>query len=156
MAEDSGDGRFLGGPRPLGALLPKLTRPVFRKKTPAAVQLAADWTVMIGPALAAVTMPVRLSGTTLTIGCAGPVAMELAHLAPQLMARINQHLGRAAVGQLKFVQAVIPGRPRPVVRPRPAPAPVPPTVTAGLAGVGDEGLRAALAKLAEGVYRNRG
>jgi hypothetical protein len=155
MAEDSGDQRFHGGPRLLGALLPKLTRPVLKKRAPATAALLADWGQIMGPALAAVTVPQRLTGTTLTIGCAGPVAMELAHLAPQVMERINQHLGRQAVGQLKFVQAVIPGRPAPARRLRPAAKALPAAVAAELGGVGDEALRAALAKLGAGVYRDR-
>lgn len=154
MASDNDDRRFFGGPRELGALLPKLTRPVLRRKAPAAAQLTADWTAIIGPALAAVTAPRRVSGTTLTVACAGPVAMELAHLAPQICERINQHLGRPAVTQLKFVQEALAGA-RPAARPRPAPAPVPAPVQARLAGVPGEELRAALAKLAEGVYRKR-
>ena len=125
MAEDSGDQRFFGGPRALGALLPRLTRPVFRRKSPAGAQIMADWAEIIGPALAAVTAPRRHSGTTLTIACAGPVAMELTHLAPQIISRINGALGRQAVAQLKFVQEALAGRPR-ATPPRPAPAPRPP------------------------------
>ena len=56
-----------------------------------------------------------MSGTTLTIACAGPVALELQHLSAELMARVNGHLGRVAVTRLRFVQEV--------VAPRPAPAP---------------------------------
>ena len=153
MANDSEDERFFGGPRPLCALLPKLTRPILRKKAPGIGQFLADWPEIIGPALAAVTAPRRLSGTTLTLACAGPVAMELSHLAPQIIGRINQHLGRQVVVRLAFVQQALPGaRPTP---PRPAPGPVPAPVQARLAAVPGEELRAALAKLAGGVYRNR-
>ncbi len=154
MAKDSEDRRFFGGPRDLGALLPKLTKPIFRKKSPSGAQLMADWAEIIGPALAAVTAPRRLSGTTLTIACAGPVAMELAHLAPQIISRVNGHLGRQAVAQLKFIQEALAGA-RPFMPRRPAaPAPLPAQVAAGLAQVPGEELRAALAKLAQGVYRN--
>jgi hypothetical protein len=52
-----------------------------------------------------------ISGTTLTIACAGPVAMELTHLAPQIIARVNGHLGRQAVAQLKFSQGALLPRP---------------------------------------------
>jgi hypothetical protein len=153
MAINSDDERFFGGPRPIGALLPKLTRPIFRKRSPAGAQLMADWTEIIGPALAAVTAPRRLTGTTLTIACAGPVAMELTHLAPQIAARINQHLGRQAVETLRFIQEAMPAA-RPAPKPQPRPAPVPDRVQAGIAEVPGEELRAALAKLARGVYRN--
>jgi len=144
----------MGGPRPLGALIPRLTRPAFKRKSPAGAQLMADWPTVIGPALAAVTAPQKLSGGTLTLGCAGPVALELSHLAPQIMQRINAHLGRAAVERLRFVQMAPASAARaPVAKAKPQ-APLPERVTASLDAVADEGLREALARLARGVYRN--
>ena len=52
MAKDSEDQRFVWGPRPLGSLIPHLTKPVFRKKSPAGAMLMADWAEVVGPALA--------------------------------------------------------------------------------------------------------
>ncbi len=65
----------------------------------------ADWSAIVGPRLAALTAPRRLSAGRLTLACTGPVAMELQHLAPQLIARINTHLGSAVIERLGFVQA---------------------------------------------------
>ena len=141
------------GPRPLGALIPALTRPVFRKRSPAGAQLMADWAGVVGPALSAVTTPLRFGAGTLTIGCAGPVAMELTHLAPQLIARINAHLGKPMVERLRFVQQAQ-AKPPPAPRPAP-PAALPAPVAQAVATVPGEELRAALAKLGRGVYRNR-
>lgn len=151
--------RYMGGPRPVGALVPRLVRPAFRKRSPAGALLMADWAAVVGPALAAVTLPRRLSGGTLTVACAGPVAMELSHLAPQLMARINAHLGRVAVERLRFVQHAPPpggagGGGQAAAPPRPAPA-LPGRVEAAIARVPGDELREALAKLGRGVYRNR-
>ena len=101
-AED--DKRNTWGPRPVGSLLPGLVRPAFRRRSPASAQLAADWPAIVGPELAAVTEPRRLSGTTLTLACTGPVAMELQHMAAELLSRINGHLGRVAVERLRFTQ----------------------------------------------------
>jgi hypothetical protein len=142
------------GPRPLGALIPALTRPVFRKKSPAAAQLMADWAEVVGPALAAVTSPKRFAAGALTIGCTGPVAMELTHLAPQLISRINAHLGKPMVERLRFVQQAASAAPAAAPRPAPAP-PLPDRVEAAVSTVPGEELRAALAKLGRGVYRNR-
>ncbi|MBX9596473.1 MAG: DUF721 domain-containing protein, partial [Roseomonas sp.] len=103
MAKDGDDRRFSTGPLPVGGMIARLTRPVFRKRSPAGAQLMADWPDVVGPALSAVTQPLRLSAGTLTLGCSGPVAMELQHLAPELIGRINAHLGRAAVERLRFV-----------------------------------------------------
>ncbi len=97
--------RHVYGPRPVGALVPAIARPAFRRRAPAAAQVMADWADIVGPKLAAQTAPRRLSAGKLTIACTGPVAMELQHLAPQLIARINTHLGSAVVTALGFVQA---------------------------------------------------
>jgi hypothetical protein len=138
------------GPQPLGALIPRLTKPAFRKRSPAGALLLASWGEIVGPALSAVTTPKRFAAGTLTIGCAGPVAMELQHMAPQLIGRINGQLGQVLVERLKFVQQAMD---RPGVPPPRAPVTLPPRVAASLDAVADEGLRAALAKLGRGVYR---
>jgi hypothetical protein len=154
MAREGGDRRFLGGPRPLGALVPALTRPAFKRKSPAGAQIMADWPALVGPALAAVSQPLRLSSGTLTLACSGPVAMELQHLAPQLAGRINAALGRVAVERFRFVQRAPATHPPPMRR-----APLdtlPARIESAIAGVESAELRDALARLARGVYRNRG
>ncbi|HEY2616640.1 MAG TPA: DUF721 domain-containing protein [Acetobacteraceae bacterium] len=98
------DERHVYGPRPVGALMPRLTRAAFRRRSPATAQVMADWSAIVGPAIAAVTTPRRLSAGTLTIACAGPIAMELQHLAGEVIARINAHLGSRTVTGLRFVQ----------------------------------------------------
>ena len=113
--------RHVYGPRPVGALVPAITRPAFRKRAPAAAQVLADWGAIVGPALAAVTAPRRLSAGRLVIACAGPVAMELQHLAPELITRINSYLGQATVTGLGFVQDHLPES-APVGPPAPSPA----------------------------------
>ncbi len=153
MAEDGDDKRFWGGPRAVSELVPRLTRPAFRRRSPAGAMLMADWPAVVGPALAAVTQPMRLSAGTLTLACSGPVAMELQHLAPELVARINAHLGRVLVERLRFVQAAPPGATP--ARPAAKPAPLPEGVQARLAGLPAGELREALERLARGVYRGR-
>ncbi|HWX47562.1 MAG TPA: DUF721 domain-containing protein [Roseomonas sp.] len=142
------------GPRPLAALLPRLTRPVFKRRSPAAAHLITDWPEIVGPALAAQSMPLRLVGGTLTLRCAGPMAMELQHMAPQLVARINTVLGQRLVERLRFVQGSMPA-PAPKAR-CPAPVALPARVGEALDSVPDPELRAALARLGQGVYRRRG
>jgi hypothetical protein len=96
--------RHVYGPRPVSALLPGLTRAAFRRRAPGTAQVLADWTSIVGPALAAVTLPRRLSQGTLTIACSGPIAMELQHLSGELKARINTALGAGVVTALRFDQ----------------------------------------------------
>jgi hypothetical protein len=142
--------RHVYGPRPVGVLLSRVTRPAFRRRAPATAQVLADWTEIIGPAIAAVTTPRRLASGTLTIACAGPIAMELQHLANEVMARINAHLGIQAVTALRFVQTL-----GDVSRLSSATPPADPTrlaeVEASLAGVPEGALRSALAALGHAV-----
>jgi hypothetical protein len=153
MAENGDGRRFPTGPQPVATMIHRLTRPAFRKRSPAGALLMADWAAIVGPALAAVTQPLRISAGTLTLACSGPVAMELQHLAPELVARINAHLGRVAVERLRFVQQALAGHAPPA--PRPRPVVLPPEVDARLAALPAGELRDALAKLALGVYRKR-
>ncbi len=154
MARDGEDKRFLGGPRPLGALVPALTRPAFKRKSPAGAQIMADWPELVGPALAAVTQPLRLASGTLTLACAGPVAMELQHLAPQLAGRINAALGRVAVERFRFVQQA-PAAAAPRKKAAPKPVALPERVESAIESVASPELREALERLGRGVYRTR-
>ena len=110
--DDDNKGRHIYGPRAVGALVPALVRPAFRRRAPATAQVVADWEAIVGPAIAAVTVPRKLFGGTLAIACSGPMAVELQHLSPQLIGRINQHLGRITVTRLRFTQDV----PAPAIR----------------------------------------
>jgi hypothetical protein len=141
------------GTRELGALIPRLTRPAFRKRSPESAQILADWAALAGPALAAMAEPVRLSNGTLTLACTGPAAMELGMLAPMLVERLNGGLGRAAVRKLAFVQRA-PRLAAPPTR-RPPPGPVPREAEAPLATLPEGELQAALARLARGVFAKR-
>ncbi len=130
--------RHVYGPRQVSALVPALVRPAFRRRAPATAQVLADWDVIVGPAIAAVTTPRRLFAGTLTITCPGPVALELQHLSGQLIERINTHLGKATVTRLRFVQDAPPA-------PRPPQSPPPQAVAEA---------RAAVASLPEGPLRD--
>jgi hypothetical protein len=138
--------RHVYGPRPVAALMPRLTRPAFRRRAPATAQVLADWAAIVGPSIGAVTTPRRLVAGALTIACAGPIAMELQHLAAQLIARINAHLGSQTVVTLRFVQT-----PETLAQPIALSRPADPVKLAAVeAAVGDlpEGeLRTALASL---------
>jgi len=112
------DRRHVYGPRPVGALVPGLTRAAFRRRAPGTAQVLADWESIVGPALAAVTLPRRLTAGALTIACSGPIAMELQHLSGELIARINTALGAGVVSALRFVQTAHAAPPAAAVAPR--------------------------------------
>jgi hypothetical protein len=150
MASDDPAGkRHPYGPRPLAALMPAVTRPAFRKRSPAATQIMTDWAEIVGPALAAVTSPRRLQSGTLTVACSGPIALELQHLTGPLMERINGHLGRVTVERLRFAQDL-----EPATRAAPDRAP-PPADPVDVPGVPPGPLRDALAALGAAVGQRR-
>jgi hypothetical protein len=151
MATDGdGDKRHVWGPRAVGALVPGLTRPAFRRRAPATAQVLADWSDIVGPALAAVTAPRRMSGLTLTLACSGPIAMELQHMSEELVSRINSHMGRTVVQRLKFVQELLPPQatPAPVLLSDEPPPPIP--------GIPAGPLHDALARLGQALQRHPG
>ena len=158
-----------GGPRAIAAMLPRvagaaLRRHGFAGPTGAAVRVVSDWPAIIGEELARVTMPERLSfprgaaatsepGGVLRIRAAGPLALELQHLEPLVIERINRYFGYRAVARLAFVQA-------PPAAPMPKRGAAPPAEIApeearrladSLAGIEDETLRAALRRLGRAV-----
>ena len=144
--------RHVYGPRPVGALVPALTKVAFRRHSAASAQIMIDWPTIVGPALALVTQPKRLSDGTLTIACAGPIAMELQHLAMEVVTRINTHLGQQTVRSLRFLQ--IGFLPQPAVPPRPPLK----AIAAAEAAVGDlpaGELRDALVALGSAVLAER-
>lgn len=131
--------RHVHGPRPVSAVLPSLTRAAFRRGN-VGTRILLDWSVIVGPALAAMTEPRRFAQGTLTIACSGPVAMELQYMASEVMDRVNAYLGSRAVTALRFTQ-VHAARTEP-------PRPIPPARRA------PEAARKAVADLPEGPLRD--
>ena len=81
----------------------------------------------------------------------GPAAIEIQHLAPQILERVNRFFGFAAVGRLAIRQAPVVRRAR-----RKAAAPDPEAVkrmAESLPGIEDESLKDALARLGASVKR---
>lgn len=142
--------RHVYGPRPLSALVPGLTRPTFRRRSPAAAQVVADWELIVGPALARVTTPRRLSGGTLTLACSGPIALELQHMTYELIARINAQLGTVTVKAIRFEQSL--GEPPALPPQAPPPPEVAEAAEAAVSSLPDGELRAALAALGRAVF----
>ena len=120
------DQRHVYGPRALGTLLPAVTRPALRSRNAASAQITADWEAIVGPALAAVTLPRRLVAGTLSLSCAGPMALELQHQSQALIGRINSHFGRLLVDRLRFLQDNSVAIQHPARAAAPPPPPPPP------------------------------
>jgi len=145
------------GFRALAQDLGRLTAPLFAKRGLAAGALVTRWAEVVGPQLATFTIPERIifargrreDGTLAVRVENGALALELQHLAPQLIERVNGFFGYRAVERLKLTQGPLPARRtprRPVASTTPA-AP-PESVRQQLASVEDGDLRSALTALA--------
>jgi len=146
------------GPRALAASLAKVTAPLVRRRGFREVRVVSDWPELVGPALAAHSVPERLSRDgVLKVRVASGWALDLAHLEPLLIERIATFYGYRAVTRLALVQGPVP---RPEAPAKPAPRPLTAAEEAALEGslaaVEDGGLKAALAALGRAVLGGRG
>lgn len=92
-------------------------------------RLIEHWPTIVGAPLATFSQPMRLSrggggrdgsdaaGGVLTIKVEGAMAVELQHLAPQIIDRLNSYYGHAAIARLNIVQGPIHHRPHPDMPP---------------------------------------
>jgi hypothetical protein len=144
------EARRVWEPTPLAAILPGVTRPAFRRRSPAAARLLTEWTAVVGPAIAAVTTPRRLVAGSLTLACAGPVALELQHLSDGLIERINTHVGQKIVERIRFIQVAATAPPS-----LPPPRRATSEAASRVAGLPPGPLRDALARLGAAVLAPR-
>ncbi len=159
QAKRGDDGRRSGGPRALAASLGGVAKRALGRRGFAEGGLIADWTAVVGPELAASCWPDRLSfppgkkdGGVLRIRIAGGFAIELQHLAPQVLERINGHFGYRAIERISILQAppATPKRSQPAARKREGRRSDPmleADVAAALSEIEDPDIRAALARL---------
>lgn len=144
----SGNARRRWRPTAAGALLPAVLDRATRRAGFADARLLADWPTIVGPEVAAVSLPLRLDRRTrcLVLLVRPTAALLLQHQEPQLLERINTVFGSTVAWRLQLVQG-----PLPAPRTRPEPAPVDPAEAAriaeSVAGVAAPELRAALLDL---------
>ncbi len=105
-------GSTLGGPRAIGELAGKLVARPMAKRGFAVAALVGDWAAIVGSALADSTLPLRVAfprgarndGTLHLKVSSGAMALQLQHLGPLIIERVNGHFGYRAVARLAFVQ----------------------------------------------------
>jgi hypothetical protein len=99
----------------LSSELPALTKTAFRNTMGgrgfAEAGLITEWAAIVGRDVARMSRPMQLAfprgerkGGVLTIAFGGAAALELQHLKPQILDRINSHFGYAAIAELRFKQ----------------------------------------------------
>lgn len=169
-----GDARFASPPtarfvpaKAVGSFVPTLTKKAFEKFGFGAAALITDWARIAGAELASYTMPDKLKwprgaqedgihedegerrGATLILRVDPARALDVEYRARQIMDRINSYFGYRAVDTIRLVQTPIGAQPEQARKPNAPPAPAIPQVAA------DDPLAAALARLEQGVLRDR-
>lgn len=157
--------------RPLADLVGAAIDPVLARQGFSESDLILHWDDIVGERLAAVSRPIKLQWpprpagrspdaapqpAVLVVRVESAFAIELQHMADQLLARINAHLGWRCVGRLLLKQGPIERNAEGRVRP----AAVSPGALAAVASrigeVADEGLRDALCRLGARVAEKVG
>ncbi len=107
--------RYKNQPVAAGSILRRATAAALRKQGFGEGEVIARWPEIVGPNLAALTAPEKLqqrrgdlAGAVLHIRVAGAAAVELQHMAPTVIERINGFYGYRAVDRLKLVQGPLP------------------------------------------------
>ena len=150
-----------GGMNTLAAALPKAATPAMRRRGFAQAAILSRWSEIVGPELAAQSAPERLifprvtdearaanagaGGGTLHVRASGVLALELQHLAPLVIERINGFFGYPAVVRLSLHQAPMPPRAKTLKRPPPR----------ALSATETEAIETAVARLDDEALRDR-
>ncbi|NKB56126.1 MAG: DUF721 domain-containing protein [Alphaproteobacteria bacterium] len=148
--------------RPVAATLPSIAAKAIGKRGFAEASLITDWATIVGDQLATVSQPDRLSfppgkraGGVLHIRVQSGGAIELQHLEPLVVERINSHFGYGAIARLKLVHAPLTRQATPRARQENRDTPPDPAHQAildqMLAGVADNEVRAALERLGAAI-----
>ncbi len=153
--KDDGEAPRRAGLRALAVSLPKVTRRLLGHGGFAEGGLAADWPGIVGTEMASRCQPGKLvfrhaserREGTLTLRVEAPFAVEMQHITPQLIERINGYFGYRAVARLRLRQ--VPPAPPGAREPPPAPlsAEDEAALDRRLDEIEDPDLRAALGRL---------
>ena len=144
------------GRRSLAGATERLTRRVFGRQGFAIREIVVRWPAIVGQALAVQCCPERMvfppgksSGATLHVRVDGALALELQHLEPLVIEKINTYYGYGAVSRLMLHQGPVPKQAsRPTAPPaRPLTKDEEDKLSLMLDGVADGELRQALGRL---------
>ena len=163
---DSNPLRSSGTPH-VSKVLGRITGRTMNRRGFSDSRMLENWSAIVGPQLAAMSQPVRLSrrksgrdgeettGGVLTVKAEGAIALEIQHLAPQIIDRLNSYYGYAAIARLNIVQGPVTVTPSPLSQP-----PIKDEEISALADDFDEietpRLKRALASLALLMRRDKG
>jgi hypothetical protein len=121
---DSNPLRSYGTPH-VSKVLGRITGRTMNRRGFSDSRMLENWSAIVGPQLAAMSQPVRLSrrkggrdgedtaGGVLTVKAEGAIALEIQHLAPQIIDRLNSYYGHAAISRLNIIQGPVTITPSP-------------------------------------------
>jgi hypothetical protein len=147
-------------PRPLADILRGTIKDAFARQGFAATEMVTRWPEIVGSDIAAHSEPEKIAWPrpygddepapgTLVLRVEGPTAIEIQHLKQVILERVNRFFGWQAVADLRLRQAPLSRREKPR---RPVhDAEAAERIAASLTGIGDDKLRAALARLGAAV-----
>jgi hypothetical protein len=160
--EEAARRRRGGGFRAAGEQAAKILSPALRKRGFAHVEVLQRWPEIAGTALAANTRPERLwwprseeegDGAVLHLLVASGWAVEVQHLEPMIIERVNRFFGWRAVTRLKLRQGqVVAPRSSRVPKQRPLTADEKAELDRSIAGVSDPVLKARLERLGSAIF----
>ena len=155
-----------GGFRNVGGLVHRMTGALAKGRGTSIARLQADWVAIVGADLARRTRPEALiagrgargttngSGKLLRLKVAGASALEVQHMAGQLVERVNTYAGHRLIDDIRLVQGTIAAAPLRPSLPRPS-AETERQVASQVAGVKDPELRQVLARLGARIATSR-
>ena len=122
---DSNPLRSYGTPH-VSKVLGRITGRTMNRRGFSDSRMLENWSAIVGPQLAAMSQPVRLSrrksgrdgedtaGGVLTVKAEGAIALEIQHLSPQIIDRLNSYYGHAAIARLNIIQGPVTITPSPL------------------------------------------
>ncbi|HZT25488.1 MAG TPA: DciA family protein [Pseudolabrys sp.] len=152
-----------GFPRTLAELTGATLGDVLKSRGFASTEIVTRWSEIAGPDIAAHSEPIKINWprqangeppdpATLVLRVEGPAALEIQHLSGLIIERVNRFFGWQAIGRIALRQAPL-HRPEALTAPAGPDAAEQARIAAGLSGMADEKLKAALARLGAAVKR---
>ncbi|KAA2236213.1 DUF721 domain-containing protein [Salinarimonas soli] len=157
-------------PRPLADLIDACLGPALAAQGFAASDVIASWPEIVGERLAAFTQPLKVewprkargvegearAPASLVVRVEGAFALEMQHLAPLVIERINAHYGWRCIGRVVLKQGPVRRAAPKRAKPKPLDDATLQEIRAATAGVGDDALRASLDRLGRAVAGTSG
>ncbi len=155
----------LAGLCALAAKIPKVTAKALGRRGFAEAGLVTEWADVVGQDIAAICRPRgltyprqgRRNAGTLSLRVQSAHALQIQHMEPVLLERINRYYGYNAVARIKLQQGPLPAtRQKAAAAPKPLSPAREAELTLRLSDVADPDLRTALERLGRSFHGQRG